>query len=197
MHFVVNSCRYEKYFFNNCQNFNAWQKHRESLLKVKRYQIRGVITCAIFQTHWKRLSFVWQKVNDEHYKFIFIHPIGLESIEINILENKVCPVDDKSIKNCCTIDYFENIIQELLHLKISFKNFKAWIVGLPGHNECDFILNAKCCLEKVYCPCNSGNFTILYKSYYNSSCPMLPKVIEILCDKNYFFNIKIYNWKIQ
>lgn len=166
-------------------------KNREILLKIKSYQIRSVITCSVFQTHWKHVSFVYQKIDDGYYKFIFINPIELKNIEINVLEHEQCTFDN-NMKNCFSVDYFEKIIEELLNLNIPFQNFKEWIIGLPGH-ECDYI---KGYLEKIDCQCNNNNFVVLYKSYFNSSDPILSQMIEILCNDNYHFNIKIYNWKI-
>ncbi|CRK85656.1 Outer-membrane lipoprotein LolB [Candidatus Providencia siddallii] len=193
---LLTSCTNSQNLFkkNSLLRDQKWQVHKQQLLCLRDYRIRGSIFFFIVEKIKFFTSFFFQKqVLPKKYQLLIIDPFGNRIIEIMFNHNFARLITkDGQIYTSDTID---NLIYKLTGIDIPFDEITLWLVGLPGH-AINFSFNKNNLLKTINFKKNNKIWKINYISYNKKIFPVLPNHLEFY-QGNILIKFKIYTWMLK
>lgn len=186
------SCVFHNNLYCNSNKFvYIKNNHQQLISQIFCYQIFGSI---VYMVNTQKVfgRFVWTQHNKHNYNIKFFDIFGFTLISIYV-KNGIISVSGNIVFRNNHLGY--EIQKWFVNNQCSLEQLQQWIIGSPGYNT-KYDLNSVGYLSHLYYHCNDENICIYYRSYYVSSIPVLPKILEIYYGKHYI-RLTINRWNIQ
>ncbi|WP_348666134.1 lipoprotein insertase outer membrane protein LolB [Arsenophonus symbiont of Ornithomya chloropus] len=169
-----------------------WAIHKKKLIKLIKFNTRGSFS---YIDGYNKIyaNFFLQQNNFLHYYLFFSNPLGTTEFMIYVTPN-FTTITDKAGKNYTTTNP-EQLIHQLINIKIPIENFSYWLIGLPI-NATSFTLNKNGLLKTIQYIQNKETWNINYLSYSTKNKLKLPNNIELQQSDRYI-KLKIHNWDFK
>ncbi|WMY96948.1 MAG: lipoprotein insertase outer membrane protein LolB [Arsenophonus sp.] len=166
-----------------------WIIHQKKIIQLKKFNTRGSFT---YIDNYNKIyaNFFWQQNNFLNYQLFFNNPLGITEFMLYVTPDFTI-ITDKNNKKY-TNKKPEELIYQLINIKIPIENFSYWLIGLPI-NATSFTLKNNGLLKKIKYIKNGEKWNINYLSYLKKNQFKLPSNIE-LKQSDKLIKLKINNW---